>query len=71
MKKILILLAVLAVAATPMMASAKLEASHTKKQSLKHHVETKHQKKHLTKRQTKQSQKKLAKRNGIRKHKTA
>lgn len=71
MKKILVLLALLAITATPVMASTKLEASHPKKQALKHHVETKHQKKQLTKRQNKRAEKKLVKRNGLRKHKTA
>jgi Ni/Co efflux regulator RcnB len=70
MKKILILLAVLAMAATPVMASTKLEASHPKKQALKHHVQTRHQKKQLTRRQKKQAAKKLAKRHA-RKHKAA
>ena len=71
MKKILILLALLAIAATPVTASTKLESNHHVKHGAKHQLESKHQKKQLAKRHNKQSQKKLAKRNGLRKHKTA
>ena len=63
MKKLLILLTVLAIAATPAMAASQLEKGPAHKQSAKHHVAKKHAKKQL--------KKKLAKRNNVRKHKVA
>lgn len=62
MKKLLILLTVLALAASPAMAGTQSQKSAKHKQSAKHHVATKHQKKQL--------KKKLAKRNA-RQHKVA
>lgn len=69
MKKILVLLTVLGLLATPAMASTHLEKGKAHKQATKH-VETKHQKKQLAKHQKKQAEKKLAKRNA-KKHKVA
>ena len=63
MKKFLILLAVLAIAATPAMASTKLEAGQ--KHAVKHHAAAKHEKKHLKKK----TEKKLAKHSGKKQHK--
>jgi len=61
MKKLLILLTVLAIAATPALAGTQVEKSKAHKHATKH-VATKHQKKQL--------KKKLAKRN-LKKHKVA
>jgi len=69
MKKILVLLTVLGLLATPAMASTHLEKkSH--QQTIKHHVQTKHAKKKLAKREKKHAAKKIARRNA-RKHKVA
>ena len=71
MKKVLILLTVLALAASPAVASNKLEAGAGKKQvQAKHHVLTQKEKKQAKKKQEKKHAKKLAKRNA-RKHKVA
>lgn len=66
MKRVLILLTILALAATPAMAGTHLEKGPAHKQAAKHHAVTKHEKK-LAKKQLK---KKLAKR-AARKHKVA
>jgi len=59
MKRVLILLAVLGLAATPVMAATKLEASHVQKHArVKHQTANKHQKKHLKKKLTKRSTRK-------------
>jgi hypothetical protein len=63
MKRVFILLTILALTATPAMAVAKLEAAHAPKHATtKHKVATKQQKKHL--------KKKMAK-HATRKHKVA
>jgi len=66
MKNLLILLTVLAIAATPAMAGTQLEKGPAHKQSAKHHAVAKHPKKQLKKKLTR----KLAKHN-VRKHKVA
>jgi len=70
MKKILVLLTLLGLLATPAMAGGTHLEKNTlhHKQTLKHG--TRHHKKQLTRRQNKKAQKKLSKRNA-RKHKIA
>ena len=70
MKKVLVLLTLLALVATPAMAgTTQLEKGTTPKHATKH-VATKHHKKQLAKHEKKQAKKKLAKRNA-KNHKVA